>query len=490
MELILRIFSYLDAESDRFAFMWTQWRWLTVAVDTIWYRPGIGKPEQLDLLCLTLQMNAPQIDYTGMIRRVNLSTVAPFVTDDVLRSFTHCHNIERFVISEAENVTDVGVCAVLRANPNIQSIDISLIGGLTDRVLEELANNCPGLQGIYATRCVGFTDEGISHIAAKCPALKRAKFAGCGDLSENGLRMLVDGCRYIMELDISGCGVEASFNSVSDTMIQFLLKTLRCLRELRLGWNPWLTAKAFDLPPGTTLDCLRLVDLTSCTSITDDAVASLVALAPRLHNLVLAKCLSITDRSLVLIAQLGHNLHYLHIGHCTHVTDRGIVAITQNCPRLQYIDIANCTRISNRTVQELSTLPRLRRIGLVKCTQINDFGIIAFTRRPLSENALERVHLSYCTNITVGAIKRLLDSCPRLTHLSLTGVPSFMRPELTQFCRDPPPDLTESQLSVFCVYSGQGVHRLREYLNLHQAHIEVAIVDTRMTDMVVAGENI
>lgn len=33
---------------------------------------------------------------------------------------------------------------------------------------------------------------------------------------------------------------------------------------------------------------------------------------------------------------------------------------------------------------------------------------------------------------------KLLNACPRLTHLSLTGVQAFLRHDLEQFCRDAP----------------------------------------------------
>ena len=55
--------------------------------------------------------------------------------------------------------------------------------------------------------------------------------------------------------------------------------------------------------------------------------------------------------------------------------------------------------------------------------------------------------------------------CPRLTHLSLTGVQAFLREDLTAFCRDAPPEFTHPQRDVFCVFSGDGVTRLREHLN-------------------------
>lgn len=66
---------------------------------------------------------------------------------------------------------------------------------------------------------------------------------------------------------------------------------------------------------------------------------------------------------------------------------------------------------------------------------------------------------------TKQSIIRLLNACPRLTHLSLTGVHAFLRNEFQQFGRDPPPEFTEHQRSVFCVFSGTCVKRLRDYLN-------------------------
>ena len=62
-------------------------------------------------------------------------------------------------------------------------------------------------------------------------------------------------------------------------------------------------------------------------------------------------------------------------------------------------------------------------------------------------------------------IHALLHHCPRLTHLSLTGVQAFLREDLTRFCRDAPPEFTHPQRDVFCVFSGDGVTRLRDYLN-------------------------
>lgn len=42
---------------------------------------------------------------------------------------------------------------------------------------------------------------------------------------------------------------------------------------------------------------------------------------------------------------------------------------------------------------------------------------------------------------------------------------AFLKPELTAFCREAPPEFTQQQRDVFCVFSGDGVNRLRDYLN-------------------------
>lgn len=84
---------------------------------------------------------------------------------------------------------------------------------------------------------------------------------------------------------------------------------------------------------------------------------------------------------------------------------------------------------------ELSGLPKLRRIGLVRVANLTDQAIFALADR---HSTLERIHLSYCEHITVLAIHFLLQRLTKLTHLSLTGIPAFRRQELQQFCRSPP----------------------------------------------------
>lgn len=84
---------------------------------------------------------------------------------------------------------------------------------------------------------------------------------------------------------------------------------------------------------------------------------------------------------------------------------------------------------------ELASLSKLRRVGLVRLPNLTDNAVFALSEK---HAGLERIHLSYCDNISVGAIHFLLQRLPKLTHLSLTGIPQFRRKDLRAFCRLPP----------------------------------------------------
>jgi len=95
----------------------------------------------------------------------------------------------------------------------------------------------------------------------------------------------------------------------------------------------------------------------------------------------------------------------------------------------------DCNQLTDMSVFELASLPKLRRIGLVRVNNLTDEAIYSLGDR---HQTLERVHLSYCDQITVMAIHYLLQKLQKLNHLSLTGIPAFRRQELQQFCRTPP----------------------------------------------------
>lgn len=234
----------------------------------------------------------------------------------------------------------------------------------------------------------------------------------------------------MLEIDLHDCRL------ITSSSVTSLLSTLRNLRELRLAYCVEINDLSFlNLPDRLVFDSLRILDLTACENVKDEAIQRIIGSAPRLRNLVLAKCKFITDRAVLAICKLGKNIHYVHLGHCSNITDAAVIQLVKSCNRIRYIDLACCNRLTDASVQQLATLPKLRRIGLVKCQAITDRSILALAKprisHPLGISCLERVHLSYCVNLTMEVRVQVMPSKQSayfttrgFTHCSTTALVS------------------------------------------------------------------
>ena len=436
--------------------------WALIIVKFLYYRPHINKKSQLDIFLRTMRMprSAMMFDYRLMIKRLNFSFVGDYIHDKELYYFIGCRNLERLTLVFCKHITSNPVSAVLENCKFLQSVDITGIKDVQDNVFNTLSESCPRVQGFYVPMAKSVTLLALNNFFIHAPILKRVKITGNTSINDDLVSLMAEKCPLLVEVDITG-----SPNVHDESLIQLFLK-LPQLREFRITNNSNITDKLF-LELAKTVDqlpALRLVDFSNCDNITDKTIEKLVTLAPKLRNIFLGKCSRITDNSLYNLAQLGKNLQTVHFGHCFNITDQGVRVLVQSCPRIQYVDFACCTNLTNRTLYELSDLNKLKRIGLVKCSQMTDEGLLNMISLRGRNDCLERVHLSYCSNLTIYPIYELLMACPRLSHLSLTAVPSFLRPDITAFCRPAPSDFSDNQRQIFCVFSGKGVHKLRHYL--------------------------
>ncbi|KAL1974037.1 hypothetical protein VTN31DRAFT_5597 [Thermomyces dupontii] len=464
-EILISIFSKLSSPADLLNCMLVCQKWAANCVGILWHRPSCNRFENLRSVVASVGDPNSLFPYSELIKRLNLSALTDKVSDGTVQPFTKCKRIERLTLTNCSRLTDKGVSDLVEGNRYLQALDVSELRSLTDHTLFAVAKNCPRLQGLNITNCDNITDESLIAVSENCRMLKRLKLNGVIQVTDNAVQSFSEICPSILEVDLHGCF------QITSPSVTSLLMNLRNLRELRLAHCVEIDDSAFlKIPEGAVFESLRILDLTACERIRDAAVERIINAAPRLRNLVLAKCRSITDRAVLAICKLGKNLHYVHLGHCSNITDAAVTQLIKSCNRIRYIDLACCNLLTDESVQLLATLPKLRRIGLVKCQNITDLSILALARSramsdPLGVSCLERVHLSYCVNLTMAGIHALLNHCPRLTHVSVTGVQAFLREDLTAFCREAPPEFTPQQREVFCVFSGEGVSKLRDFLN-------------------------
>ncbi|KAL9637429.1 MAG: hypothetical protein Q9204_001895 [Flavoplaca sp. TL-2023a] len=467
-ELLISCFSKLSSSMDLRSCMLVSKTWSRNAVDLLWHRPLCNSWSNLLNVVQAVRKEDSYFPYFALVKRLNLSSLSDQISDGTVQPFMCCKRIERLTLTGCTKLTDHGVVSIVEGSNSLLALDITGLDAVTDHTLGAVAEHCPRLQGLNITDCSKVTDESLVAVAQSCRHLKRLKLNNCTLITDESVTSVARHCPAMLEIDLHNC------RQITDESITSLISRGRQLRELRIAHCSLITDNAFlELPKQLAFDSLRILDLTACYQLHDAAVEKIIEASPRLRNLVLAKCKDITDKSVHAITRLGKNLHYIHLGHCAHITDAAVIQLVKMCNRIRYIDLACCHRLTDASVKLLATLPKLRRIGLVKCQAITDRSIMALAKinneinTPKSQTSLlERVHLSYCVHLTLQGIHALLNRCPKLTHLSLTGIQGFfMREDLTAFCREAPPEFTEHQRTMFCVFSGPKINQLRDYLN-------------------------
>ncbi|GAA6024419.1 hypothetical protein JCM10207_003409 [Rhodosporidiobolus poonsookiae] len=499
--------------------------WCQCGVELLWHKPMFRSLPSFYRMLQVLSLPDPTFPYHDFVRRLNFNNLHSEMSDKMLAKLLPCTKIERLTLTGCKGLSSAAMVSLLAQSRRLIALDLSDVENVDDAVLEAMARNCPKLQGLNMSGCGRITDRGLEQLALGCPSLRRIKLRKCDAITDLPIVLLSLHCPLLLEVDLASC------SSITSLAVMQLFRTSHVLRELSLPGCTALTDDGFPdadnfvlsssasadpiyagpapsgsasgpvmtLTTGETIplptplrsppafkpfDHLRYLDLTACQLVTDASVAGIVKYCPKLRNLILAKCTRLTDDALLEICKIGRNLHYLHLGHVGSITDRAVTALARACTRLRYIDVANCNNLTDLSVFELAAnLPRLKRIGLVRVASITDEALYALHARP----SLERIHLSYCDNLTVAGVNDMLQQLPRVTHLSLTGVSNFRRRALQQFCRAPPKDFNEHQRRTFCVFSGRGVQDLRKFLRSLTPTELAAIAFPEPLDEAVAG---
>ncbi|KAJ7284001.1 RNI-like protein [Mycena rebaudengoi] len=480
-EILIHILKHLHAVKDLHTALQVCRTWCECSVELLWHKPAF--PSFATLAKMTALIDSPDqtFDYANFIRRLNFLSLGKELKDRTFTILARCDRLERLTLVNCEYISANALNQVLPAFANLVAIDLTGVVNTSNTAIVGLATSAHRLQGINLAGCKRVSDRGILALARHCPLLRRVKLSGLEQLTDASVSALAHSCPLLLEIDLNHCKL------ITDISIRDIWTHSNHMREMRLSHCPELTDAAFPAPPkpdgaeaapnpfpssapsdelpplvlSSSFEHLRMLDLTACSLVTDDAVDGIIAHAPRIRNLVLSKCGLLTDRSVENICKLGKYLHYLHLGHAAKITDRSVRTLARSCTRLRYIDFANCVLLTDMSVFELSALPKLRRVGLVRVSNLTDEAIFSLADRHAT---LERIHLSYCDQISVMAVHFLLQKLHKLTHLSLTGVPAFRQPELQRFCREPPNEFSSTQQLAFCVYSGKGVSQLRAFL--------------------------
>lgn len=364
-EILIHILKHVHSARDIYHALLVSRAWCECSVELLWYRPYFSKFPTLVKMMRILSREDQTFVYAQFIRRLNFLNVAHDLTDSLFSRLAQCVRLERLTLMNCIALSDEGLMRVLPQCPNLVALDLTGVAEVTDSTVVAVARSAKRLQGINLTGCKKLTDASIVALAQNCPLLRRVKLSNVEQITDQSLSALARSCPLLLEIDLNNC------KRISDSGLRDLWTYSVQMREMRLSHCAELTDAGFPAPPKRDIippgmnpfpsagytghassdfpplkvpqpfDQLRMLDLTGCSLITDDAIEGIVSAAPRIRNLVLAKCTQLTDNAVESICRLGKGLHYLHLGHAGSITDRSINSLVRSCTRLRYIDLAS-----------------------------------------------------------------------------------------------------------------------------------------------------
>lgn len=126
---------------------------------------------------------------------------------------------------------------------------------------------------------------------------------------------------------------------------------------------------------GKTLHTLRFIEMYPKTSklVTDQKLAKLLTMCPKIKNLYLYKCSALTDKGLGPIGKLEY-LTSLELDGCIEVTGNGLKNISR-LTKLSRLDLSFCQGVKNEDLSHILPLVNLKILDLTGCKKITKGGI-------------------------------------------------------------------------------------------------------------------
>ncbi|XP_078602854.1 uncharacterized protein LOC144876934 [Branchiostoma floridae x Branchiostoma japonicum] len=252
----------------------------------------------------------------------------------------------------------------------------------------------------------------VSVFVKHCGMLQHLDMGFCKVLDLTMLHIIVDNCPQLELVNVEGC------DSIRDSCLMVLSRLAK----------------------------LKVLNLSHCTSVTDDGVCHLVRHCPGLTSLNIDGIAWITDSAVQDLAASCPSLRQLYLDG-DELTDASIAAVTDSCPQLELLDISFCEGLTDHSVHNIPRLQHLRHLrlkrgfqlstavmlhlfqsktlggltylNLTECTAVNN-GVVGRIAKCCP--ALRELHLCWCWDITEEGLEHIINNLSNLHHLDLTGL--------------------------------------------------------------------
>lgn len=440
-----------------------------IICELIYYRPYISSKNKMRKFEASIFYSLAQstiFPYHKLVKRLNFSFFNVTIEPGSLRVLGACSSVERLTMIRLNGITgkDISVFVSNLKKNILTSVDVTNTPLLNGDEVRAFIENCElSLQGLYMPNSQCST-ELLNSLFEKCRNLKRVRLMETGFLTNDNLITMSLNLHKMVELDISEC------QNINSYAVYRALSGMPNIRDFVANGcknidNSFIRNLYENKVFLKKLKNFSVGNLNPIFSLQDMDLYYLTVIAPNIKHLTLSKHTDITDVGMGYISKLKKSLTTLNIGHLSQISNLGISYIIE-CSKLTYLDLSACDSISSEGFILLSKFKRLRRLGMVKCMKLDDYTLLKFLAKTNAQ--LERVHLSYCPQLTGFSIIELLKRHSKLQHLSVSGIPAVqsLLTKLREYSRQAPYEFTSEQTISFAIFSGsKNIAHIKDVLN-------------------------
>lgn len=289
----------------------------------------------------------PNIDYLDL-------TSCGLVTDVALWTIArHCKGIKHLILSGCDKITNVGLRSLSIRCSELETLDFTNCRLLDDIGLSTIACGCWKLEKLLLVNCSGITDTGLGKVVQACSRLKTLDLHGCtrvGEFGDHALTAIGASCSQLVYLDLSGC------RHVHNDGLTALARGCELLETVHLSGCDGVTGAGI-LQVCKHMTHLKALSMTGCKMLTDRDVGAFKhsLFSETLKKLNLSGCENLTNQGVGAVCSVfGGVLFELDISGC-NINDRLMDTICATCPKLRSLDISHCRSLTDKTVHRLTS---------------------------------------------------------------------------------------------------------------------------------------
>ncbi|KAJ3381167.1 hypothetical protein HDU92_005560 [Lobulomyces angularis] len=324
-KILYNLIDNIPNHSDQISLSLACRKWSIPCLEAMYHSPPLQNSDSFERMLSLLNTPLPYINYTLLIKELNISSVAAdnIYMGDLDFCLAACPNLELFRLENCYHISNILVQSLSQLCKNLLQLELSGCP-ISDTFIKALTKNCKSLQRLD----LSFTNITIT-----------------------SLFTILTNSKNLVSLDICEC--READSELNDLLVSEGSKC-NSMKYLNLRNSPIsdeLLIFVSDLCPN-----LEDLILDSAVLVTDKSLVHIIAKCLRLKSLDLSFCDKITDVTLYKLYEIslihGSDLKSLYLSAVDFISTDAILKVILCCKNLSLLILDGCVNITGSFIQK------------------------------------------------------------------------------------------------------------------------------------------